>query len=317
VLALLRPFLILLALALPALAEEPASSPEFSQKGFFFGVGYAPEYFHWHETSRDQWLVVARNVRLADTVAVGYGPNHRFVTEDGWRHRFSVTGGYRFDQMFSVQARATYLYAAVHYDGGLQSTDSLELVTPAQYYEDAYGNAYPVYKASSVAYTAVTGYSGWQFDAAVRGEIPLRSRLFLDASLGWSHRSVKRMIDYDGARSSNHGYDETWTLDWTEVGIGPEIRNRTWKASLREICLFPIASTENVDLTTQQFSLSPAANNGWRTELSVEWTFGLRMALSYEQRDFSESPSVTVSGSTYSQPISVERAGRLDASWFF
>lgn len=313
-LALLRPFLVLLALALPALAEEPANNSEFSQKGFFFGVGYAPEYFHWHETSSDQWLIVMRNHNgtMKDST-VGYSPSHRFVTEDGWRHRFSVTGGYRFDQTFSVQGRATYLYAAVYYDGGLQSVDSLELVTPAQYYKDTYGNVYSVYKPRSVAYTSVTGYSGWQFDAVARGEIPLRSPLFLDAGLGWSHRSVKRMIDYDGTSSSRHGYDETWTLDWTEVGVGPEIRNRTWKASLRGICLFPIASAENVDLTSQQFTLSPAANNGWRAELNVEWNFGLRLGLSYEQRDFSESPAVGL----YSQPASVERAGRLDASWFF
>lgn len=312
-LAFLRPFLVLLALALPALAEEPANSTEFFQTGFFFGVGYTPEYFHWHETNKDQWLAVSNSGQLA---TVGYSANHRFLTEEGWRHRFSATGGYRFDQIFSVQGRATYLYAAVYYDGGLQS-DSLVLVTPAQYYEDAYGNVSPVYKTNSIAYKSVTGYSGWQFDAAVRGEIPLRSPLFLDASLGWSHRSVKRMIDYDGTSSSNHGYDEMWTLDWTEIGIGPEIRRRAWKASLREICLFPISSEENVDMTSKQFKLAPVANNGWRTELSVEWNFGLRMALSYEQRDFSESPTVTVGGLYYSQPISVERAGRLDASWFF
>ena len=315
-LALLRPFVVLLALALPALAEEPANNSEFSQKGFFFGVGYAPEYFHWHETITDQWLVVVNNGRQINTVTVGYGPSHRFVTEDGWRHRFSVTGGYRFDQTFSVQGRATYLRAAVYYDGGLQS-DSLVLVTPAQYYEDAYGNVYPVYKTRSVAYTAVTGYSGWEFDATARGEIPLRSPLFLDASLGWSHRPVKRMIDYDGTSSSRHGYDETWTLDWTELGIGPELRHRTWKASLRGVCLFPIASTEDINEGTRQFTLSPAANNGWRAELNVEWSFGLRLGLSYEQRDFSESPSITIDSFVYSQPTSVERVGRLDVSWFF
>lgn len=81
--------------------------------------------------------------------------------------------------------------------------------------------------------------------------------------------------------------------------------------------MFPIASTEDVNEGIRQFTLSPAANNGWRAELNVEWSFGLRLGLSYEQRDFSESPSITIDSFVYSQPTSVERVGRLDVSWFF
>ena len=300
-LAFLRPFLILLALALPALAEEPATAPSPSIWGI--GVGYSPEYFHWHETETYRWWKPNSDEEIQ-------GNSYRFLTEFGVRHRFHVDLECQPDPKIRLDARVTYLAAAVYYDGGLQPTSASASTWPR---DSTIIDGQTYYKYASEPLTSVTGYKGWQFDATAHGEIPLRPQLFLDASLGWSYRSIKRMIDYDGSGSSGSGYDETWTLNWTEIGIGPGVRRRTWKASLREICLIPISAKEDVDLTAKQFTLSPAANNGWRTELNVEWNFGLRMALSYEQRDFSESPSV----STYSQPASVERVGRLDASWFF
>lgn len=301
-LALLRPFLVLLALALPALAEEPPATA-LPPSIWGIGVGYSPEYFHWHETESYLWW------RPNSTREI-QGNSYRFLTEYGFRHRFHVDLECQPDPRIRLDARVTYLAAAVHYDGGLQPTSA----SASTWLRDSTiidGQTY--YKYASEPLTSVTGYKGWQFDATAHGEIPLRPQLFLDASLGWSYRSVKRMLDYDGSGSSAGGYDETWSLSWTEIGIGPEIRRRAWKTSLREICLVPISAKEDVDLTTEQFTLFPVANNGWRTELSVEWNFGLRMALSYEQRDFSESPSVSV----YSQPASVERVGRLDISWFF
>lgn len=301
-LALLRPFVVLLALALPALAEEPATALPPSIWGI--GVGYSPEYFHWHETETYQWW-------NPYTGKIIQGDSYRFVTEYGARHRFHMDLECQPDPKIRLDARVTYLAAAVYYDGGVQPTDTAAERTWPLDSKVIDGQTY--YKYALVPSTNVTGYKGWQFDATAHGEIPLRPQLFLDASLGWSYRSIKRILDYDGSGSSAGGYDETWNLSWTEIGIGPGIRHRTWKASLREICLIPTASAEDVDMAMQQFTLSPEANNGWRTELSVEWNFGLRMALSYEQRDFSESPSVLV----YSQPASVERAGRLDVSWFF
>jgi hypothetical protein len=285
------------------LAEEPAAGLSPSIWGI--GVGYSPEYFHWHETSSYEWW------QKNDPSKTLEGATYRFLTEDGYRHRFHVDLECQPNPKIRLDARVTYLAAAVNYDGGLQPATAAAASNWLRDSQVVDGQTY--YKYAKKPLTSVTGYSGWQFDGIARAAIPLQAKLFLDASLGWSYRSVKRMLNYDGTGSGASGYDETWKLSWTEIGVGPGVRSRSWKASLRGFCLFPLSTSQDIDMTTNQVTLFPVANVGWRTELDVEWALGLRLGLSYEQRDFSESPAV----GGYSQPASVERVGRLDASWFF
>lgn len=310
-LPLLRRSLILLAGLSCAQAQEDTAA-----SGVYLGVGYAPEYFHWHETSADQLIIEIGGVKYA----VGYGPDHRFVTENGWRHGFRAVGGVHVTPILDLEARLNLVFAKVDYEGGSQF-DSLVPVVPAQSYVVNSGQAYPVQKALVVPMTTVTGYKGAQFDLHGIFQVPVEGALGIEVKAGASYRTLIRMLSDVSPRPAG-SYDEDWDLAWAELGLGPFWKTREGRFGANWTVLNPLSTSETIGVTSTSGSseivLEPKANLGWRAGIFWKRRQGLNLELSYEKRTFDASEMKVVGSGRYiGQPFSYESLGRLEATWIF
>jgi len=305
-LPLLRRSLILLAGLSCAHAQEDTAS------AVYLGVGYAPEYFHWHETNADQYF----GYDGTKWKPIGYGPDHRFVTENGWRHGFRAVGGVHVSPTFDLEARMSLVLAKVDYDGGNQYNDSLVAVVPAQDYL-----GYPVGKLLVEPSTSVTGYKGAQFDLRGILQVPLEGSLGLEVKTGVSYRTLIRMLNDVSPRPAG-AYDEDWDLAWLELGGGPVWRTREGHFGASWVLLNPLSTSETIGVAStsgsSQIVLEPKANLGWRSGIFWKRREGLSFELSYEKRTFKESDTKSLPNGMYiGQPMSYESLGRLEATWIF
>ncbi len=286
-LALLRCGLILALAAVSASAAEE-DEVKTASGAWGFGVGYAPEYFHWHETSARTWYALTQNWRGVTTVNEDSTCStvKRFVTESGARHRFHADLEYHVNRQLAFDAEATLLLAAVDYDGGLQSGISLDSAIRAGKADTITRDGTSYVAKSLTPWSSTTGYRGFQLDGGASYRTALGHGFLYDGRMGLSYRSTRRLVAYTESRT--YGYDEVWNLSWAEFTAGASRWiSRSSRAGLQWTLLIPFSASETIEsinggayLASSSIGLRPVSNGGWRLAAFWENEHGLRVNLS-------------------------------------
>jgi hypothetical protein len=312
---------LILAIASLASGQEVAAA---RTSPWSFGIGTGVEYFHWHETSQDQWCLYS--VQLDKCLDVQEGPPHRFLTETGFRYLPQVQLEYRPSQALAFSARARGILGTVDYDGGLQ-TPLRWLLDNDLPVDSAEFDGVTYIKSPKRPYDSYTGYRGYQLDFQARvsdvmGAVAGR-RAGFEGIAGYSIRSTRRLIAYTTTRSA--GYDEVWDLSWVDLGLGGFVVLDGARLGVRWGLLVPLSTKETIEEVPGGadfdgdgdpnliIKLVPKTQNGWRSSLYWERIEGVRLELGWEKRAY----KVSDANRGVMQPASLESMGRLDINWFF
>lgn len=296
-------------LSLAVLAGASLASAGTDSSWIDLGVGYGIEAFHWHETVPLEY----DGYPDGNYKVLNLG-EHRFLTENGYRHvphaelRFRLVPGLRLSGRFG------YVMGKVDYDGGLQPSAEGRKTWPLDSIS-VEGTSY--YRYADSASTSVTGWFGpaVSIGLQLRSAAPRTGGYFTAAELSWDWRSLARKLVYMPTRGG--GYDEIWSLSQLKASAGPG-----WKTSRGSFRAalgvgLPLSSSQEIRRASYaqvpEVTLEPEPRLGWSAGLFWESPFGLELGLRWEKQTWDESEAVSGIG----QPRSIESALRLETAWIF